>query len=499
MHPLFIEYMQQRWPDTVPALATQPTLSVRLNPAKLATPAARHTECAATGLRTAATDGLPTALPLAAPVPWHGEGYYLSERPNFTLDPALHQGLYYVQDASSMLVGTIAARLASRLTGGAAANGAEEQHGPSQRSLLYLDACAAPGGKTTAAVAALPPDAIVFANEYDYRRANILSENLAKWGSPRCVVTRGDTARYRKLRDTFDIIAVDAPCSGEGMMRKDPQAAAQWTPGLVRECADRQVEILTNLWQALKPGGYLIYSTCTFNEAENEGTVQRLGEQLVDADDSQRMHSVDIAELLQGVDLPGVTRDGNFLRFLPGRARGEGLCVTVLRKGDDDCTPAATAPKPKKNAKANKAQKGKAQPKLALPMLPDGYVPAVDTEGRVTAMPADMATIVTPLLSQLDVLCAGVEVGTVKGKDLIPAQPLALCTALDSSAYPKYEVTLEQALQYLRRDTLTLDADCPRGIVLLTYCGRPLGFAKHLGNRTNNLYPAEWRIRMAGN
>lgn len=480
MHPLFIEYMQQRWPDTVPALATQPTLSVRLNPAKLASPAARHTECAATGLRTPATGGLSTALPLTAPVPWHSDGYYLSERPNFTLDPALHQGLYYVQDASSMLVGTIAARVAARLTGGA--------------GLLYLDACAAPGGKTTAAVGALPQDAIVFANEYDYRRANILSENMAKWGSPRCVVTRGDTARYRKLRDTFDIIAVDAPCSGEGMMRKDPQAVAQWTPGLVRECADRQVEILTNLWQALKPGGYLIYSTCTFNEAENEDAVQRLCDQMANADDSQQVHSIDIGELLQGVDLPGVTRDGNFLRFLPGRARGEGLCVTVLRKGDDDCT-TASALKTKKSAKANKAQKGKAQPKLALPMLPEGYVSATDADGRVTAMPADMAAIVTPLLPQLDVLCAGVEVGTVKGKDLIPAQPLALCTALDSNAYPKCEVTLEQALQYLRRDTLTLDADCPRGIVLLTYGGRPLGFVKHLGNRTNNLYPAEWRIR----
>lgn len=477
MHPLFLEYMQQRWPDTVPALASSPVTSIRLNPAKQPAPEALQRECAAAWLEGAEA------------VPWHPAGRYLAERPNFTLDPALHQGMYYVQDASSMLVGTIARRLADRL--GHAS------------PLLYLDACAAPGGKTTAAIAALPPDAVVFANEYDYRRANILAENVAKWGSPRTVVTRGDTARYAKLRDTFDIVAVDAPCSGEGMMRKDETAREQWTPALVRECAARQDEILLNLWPAVKPGGYLVYSTCTFNEDENEGVIARLTEAIADEEPTARPSRVDIGELLEGIELPGVTRDGDFLRFLPGRARGEGLCVTVLRKGCEEALNGAggvCARSTRKTKQRDARSKGKnarpaAAPALLKALLPEGYVTETDGDGRITAMPADMADRVGALLPKLDVVCAGVEVGTVKGKDLIPSQQLALSRALRTDAVPTFPLTLDQALTYLRRDTLTLADDCPRGIVLLTYNDRPLGWVKHLGNRTNNLYPAEWRIR----
>jgi 16S rRNA C967 or C1407 C5-methylase (RsmB/RsmF family) len=192
-----------------------------------------------------------TAPEGARRVPWHDAGFYLAEREQFTFDPAMHQGLYYVQDASSMIVGTIVAKL----TGDGVA-------------VRYLDACAAPGGKTTAAIDALPTGSLVVANEYVPQRAAILAENVMKWGYPRIVVTRGDTARYTKLPAFFDIIATDVPCSGEGMMRKDAEAVAQWSPALVEECAQRQRMIVDNLWGSLRTGGYLIYSTCTFNGSD---------------------------------------------------------------------------------------------------------------------------------------------------------------------------------------------------------------------------------------
>ncbi|MDE6403101.1 MAG: rRNA cytosine-C5-methyltransferase, partial [Muribaculaceae bacterium] len=162
--------------------------------------------------------------PLGNPVPWCDNGYYLAERPRFTLDPAIHQGRYYVQDASSMFLSHVIDTLTR-----------DERDTP----LVYLDACAAPGGKTTAAIDRLPAGSLVVANEWDFKRASILRENLSKWGHPDTVVSRGDTRRIAKLRAMFDIIAADVPCSGEGMMRKDPEAVSQWSPALVAQCAER--------------------------------------------------------------------------------------------------------------------------------------------------------------------------------------------------------------------------------------------------------------------
>ena len=195
-------------------------------------------------------------------VPWCAAGHYLDNRPSFTLDPAFHQGMYYVQDASSMFIAHVLRHLAGE--------------GP----LRYLDACAAPGGKTTAAIDALPHGSLVVANEYVPARAAVLRENVIKWGSPDVIVTRGDTAALVKaMPESFDIIAADVPCSGEGMMRKDADAVAQWSHRLVEECADRQREIVGNLWRALKPGGFMVYSTCTFNRHENEEIIGMLVEE----------------------------------------------------------------------------------------------------------------------------------------------------------------------------------------------------------------------------
>lgn len=388
-------------------------------------------------------------------VPWCDNGVYLDSRIPFTFDPFMHQGLYYVQDASSMIYCHIISQL---VTDG--------------QPKVYLDACAAPGGKTTAAIDALPDGSLVVANEYVFNRAEVLKENIIKWGYPCTVVTRGDTRKFRKLRDTFDIIGVDAPCSGEGMFRKDPEAVAQWSPSLVTECAERQKEITENLWNAVTPGGYMIYSTCTFNREENEEMVRHMLSSFNDAE---------IWDIRYPSEWNIVERDG-CAHFLPGRVRGEGLTVAVIHKKG---TPAK--------------QKDKTLKPLKSDNITQECAKWLNTEFRmekngddVIAIPEIWAQLTASLEKALDVIHKGVHVATIKGKDVIPSQALALSTKLNRSAFPMTEVSYEQAIAYLRREAITVEA--PKGFVLLTFGGEPLGFVKNLGNRANNLYPAEWRI-----
>ena len=424
---------------------TDPSVAVRLNPRKC-------------------KDG---ALPGAAAgtteaVPWCEEGRYFSVRPDFTHDPAMHQGLYYVQDASSMAIG----RIIGLLTAGDTA------------PVTYLDACAAPGGKTTAAIDALPEGSLVVANEYDYRRAEILRENVMKWGYPHVAVSRGDTALFRRLTGMFGIIAADVPCSGEGMMRKDPKAAAQWSEALVRQCVERQREILDNLWEALRPGGYLIYSTCTFNTAENEQQLAWLTER----------YGAEPVELPLHL-FPGAVKPGSMLRFLPGRVRGEGLAIGVVRKTADAAPQPATPPK----SRAAKPSKTPLPAGVDSLLTIDAEISIAPDGETLRAVAREHAATVALLGRQLQLIHAGVELGTLKGRKFVPSQGLALSAALRRDAFPEAEVDTATALAYLRREALG-GFDAPRGSLLLTHAGAPLGFVNHLGNRSNNLYPAPWRI-----
>lgn len=444
LNPLFIEmldsYGDGRIDGLVKALrSTDPSVSIRLNRRKI---------CAPPG------DG--------ERVPWAELGYYLPSRPLFTLDPALHQGRYYVQEASSMIVGEIVRRLSA----GAVA------------PLRYLDACAAPGGKTTAAIDALPDGSLVVANEYVPRRAAILSENLIKWGYPATVVSRGDTRRFSRLRGVFDIVGVDAPCSGEGMFRKDEEAVAQWSPGLVAECAGRQREILANVWPALRPGGYLIYSTCTFNRRENEEIADWLigefGAEPVDMDFPDEW----------GITA-GIDSDYPCYRFLPHRLRGEGLFVAVVRKQEgDECR--------LKPPKSNKPDKSVA--KLSE-WITNGSECVIEKSGDgVIAYRRLDAAVIGLLRQSLDVVSCGVELAEQKGHDFVPAHSLAMSQSLNRESFPLIEVNLDTALTYLRRESVMLPEGTQKGYVLLTYQGQSLGFVKNLGNRSNNLYPCAWRI-----
>lgn len=449
---LFSDQLRELLPTEAEALLAsldeEASVSVRLNRRKTETP--------------------PSSLPIGEAVPWAKPvGFYLDGRPAFAADPLWHAGVYYVQEASSMLL-----RLVAPLLG--------------EEPLRALDLCAAPGGKSTLLLDLLPEGSMLVSNELIRSRAQILAENIQKWGGVHSVVTSTEPQRLGRLREQFDFILVDAPCSGEGMFRKEEEARRQWAPGLVESCARQQREILDDIWPALAPGGLMVYSTCTFNRQEDEDMLAYLIEELG-------------AEPVALPDLPEPITPSSLspypcYRMMPHRLRGEGLFMAVVRKPDAEIGSARTKSarsKSKLNPKLPQEVLRWLSPKLradvTLQSLPDG---------TLTAIPSALYPIVEALQgAKIPILTSGIPLAEVKGRDFLPLPALALSVGLDEEAFPRAELTQEEAIRYLAREAVTLSADTPRGLVLVTYEGYPLGFAKHLGNRTNNLYPQAWRIR----
>ncbi len=366
------------------------------------------------------------------PVKWCRSGYYLMERPVFTLNPLLHAGVFYVQDASSMIYETIIEKIVTM--------SASDTGFP----VRVLDLCAAPGGKTTSMINALPDGTLVVANEFMTNRASVLKENLMKWGYPDIIVTNSPTGNFAGFGELFDIIAVDAPCSGEGMMRKEEEAVNQWGEGLQRQCAALQREILADAFAALKPGGFLIYSTCTFNRLENEENVRCLVEKY--------------GMIPVNMDFPeewgigeGIETTYPCLRFMPHLTLGEGLFVCVLRKEGDSA-------------------------------------PVHIRRGK------SFAEIMTA--GKVNVIADGIPMTVVKGRDAVPTTESVLSCGYRKGSLPEAEVDGHTALSYLRHEAIRLDAGIPRGYAVVIYKDKPLGIVKNLGTRANNLYPAKWRIRM---
>ena len=244
-------------------------------------------------------------------VPWCKEGYYLEGRPQFTFDPLFHAGCYYVQEAASMFITHVLRQYVHETVEG-------------------LDMCAAPGGKSTAMLSVLPEGSTLVSNEPIPTRAQILLENITKWGAKNCIVTNNYPRDFKKAKAKFDLILCDVPCSGEGMFRKDPATIGEWSLQNVEKCWRLQREIVADAWECLNPGGILIYSTCTFNIEENEENVRWI----IDTYDAE---PIDIptepswgitGSLLEGFDVP-------VYRFIPGITRSEGLFVCVLRKSGE--------------------------------------------------------------------------------------------------------------------------------------------------------------------
>ena len=410
-------------------------------------------------------------------VTWCRSGYYLSERPSFTFDPLLHAGAYYVQEASSMFLDEVL-----------------RQH-VSQPSVM-LDLCAAPGGKSTTALTALPSGSLLFANDPNPLRAQILMENIQKYGHPDTIVTQNYPADYARSGLLFDIILTDVPCSGEGMFRKDPTAISEWSVQHVDDCSRLQREIVRHAWSCLRPGGLLIYSTCTLNTRENEQNII-WGMQELEAEPV--VVKTDSTWGITGSLDPACYAP--VYRFIPGISRGEGLFMAVLRK---DSSTDSHSQEPSFSSKKKKSKKEPSRPHLKnqFPMIgkwlqdPDCFTFNM-TDSRIIAIPKSWESLFVAASHHLKVLHAGVGLATVKGRDLIPRHELALSGALSPNAFPQIEADYGTAIAYLRKETICLPSDTPIGHVLVSYRGLPLGFAKHIGNRSNNLYPQEWKIRSA--
>lgn len=413
------------------------------------------------------------------PVPWCQSAFYLARRPNFTLNPLLHAGAFYVQDASSAVYETIAGSLGF------------------EGAVTAADLCAAPGGKTTAILNALPEGSVMLANEFVPSRANVLKENLCKYGNPDVIVTNAGTSRLASLKGRFNLVAVDAPCSGEGMMRKEPAARLQWSEGLIGQCSALQREIIDNAVEMLAPGGFLVYSTCTFNVRENEDNAAYIAS-------AHGLAPVDTVLAGKHGIRQQVKDEIPCLRFMPGFARGEGLFVAVFRKEGVSACGAMRDESSHKGSRSRKSRKDakntanmKIDPKI-LTLAKSWVDPSMEIMPHGTwlsGLSPAAARLLAALPADVRILSAGLTIGEVKGKDLVPSHQLALSTAM-SGSFPEVELTEEEAVRYLSREAILLPAGTPLGYVAVTVRGFRLGFVKNLGTRSNNLYPADYRIRI---
>ena len=406
----------------------------------------------------------------AMPVEWSaGVGFYLPERPTFTFDPLFHAGAYYVQEAASMFLGEVIKQYIDA-------------------PVRYLDLCAAPGGKSTHALSLLPQGSLVVSNEVVRQRAQILAENITKWGNIHAVVTNNMPADWGTWHNYFDVIATDVPCSGEGMFRKDETAIAEWSEANVMHCAARQEGILEDIWDALRPGGLLIYSTCTYNLEENEQMVQHL----ISRYDAEPLQVA--IEPHWGIS-GALSGDVPVYRFLPHLTQGEGLFMAVLRKGGEPDGREHRVPAMRDKRKANTKQKPLPVPAEVKKWVAQDDITFVAGVDEITAYPTAYAEDMLAMKQQFNVLHAGLPLAVCKGRDLLPTHALALSVAFNREAFALCEVSLDVALAYLRREAITLPDHAPRGYVAITYRDVILGWVKNLGNRANNLYPQEWRIR----
>lgn len=397
-------------------------------------------------------------------VPWCAEGFYLDSRPSFTFDPLFHAGAYYVQEASSMFIGHIL-----------------QQIKPGE-PVKILDLCAAPGGKSTLLNSAMLPDDLLVANEIIKTRVPVLADNLTRWGTANTIITNNDPRDFSRLKGFFDIILVDAPCSGSGMFRKDPDAMNEWSEANVNLCHQRQERILADIYPCLKEGGYLIYSTCSYSHQENEDILDWLcGEFELES------LRININTGWGIVETQSPQKSAWGYRFYPGKVKGEGLFAACLQKtGIQERMPGF---------------KNKEQQKIpAKEMeLVKNYISEPDQLYYFKVNDEWMAIDRTHLESlnilqrNLYIKKSGVRIGKLAGKDLIPDHELALSVVINKDAVLQTELDREQAIQYLRRDNININTT-KTGWSLMNFEGHPLGWAKLLPNRVNNYYPKELRI-----
>jgi len=399
-------------------------------------------------------------------IPWSANGFYLPERPSFTADPLFHAGAYYVQEASSMFL-----------------EEALKQTVDLSRPLKILDLCAAPGGKSTVIQSLLSKESVLVSNEVIKTRVTVLAENITKWGAANVVVTNNDPKDFQRLENYFDVIVVDAPCSGSGLFRKDPDAVKEWSENNVALCSQRQQRILADVFPALKPDGILIYSTCSYSKEEDEEICDWMAEELQAASCKLQVESS------WGIVETASAKNGAWgYRFYPGKVKGEGFFIAAVKKNN-----AGNNSTPVNKIKNKREQPSSAAIEIVKPFLKNaGDFFFIKQHEEIIALPLHLQTVLPVLQSALYIKKAGVKMGTVIRNELIPEHELAVSTII-STAIPSIAVEKEMALQYLRRQEIK-PATVLKGWALLTYASLPLGWVKILPNRINNYYPAAWRI-----
>jgi 16S rRNA C967 or C1407 C5-methylase (RsmB/RsmF family)/NOL1/NOP2/fmu family ribosome biogenesis protein len=396
-------------------------------------------------------------------IPWSSSGYYLRERPSYTLDPIFHSGCYYPQEASGMFL-----------------EEAIRQSLPSLDNLKALDLCGAPGGKTLLISDLLGSGSFLVSNEVIRQRASVLAETVTKWGRGNTLVTQSDPSRFGSLPGFFDLIATDAPCSGEGMFRTDI-AVSEWSESNTLHCAERQKRILADVWPALKENGILIYSTCTFNPGENEENIRWLIEQK-----EAECVRLDVSsfEGITEIDYNGIFGYG----FHPGKIKGEGFFISVIRKREKS---------PEKQFRERlRSELKPTKSDLAAALRWSAFWPErlIRPGDDLFALPCD-TEIYLYLYNNLKVVKPGTRLFSVKKADFLPSHELALSTGIKQDAFPRVEINLTDALAYLSRNSFLLINES-KGWNILTYNGVNLGFVNNIGSRFNNYFPMEWRIRM---
>jgi 16S rRNA C967 or C1407 C5-methylase (RsmB/RsmF family)/NOL1/NOP2/fmu family ribosome biogenesis protein len=428
------------FPEFCCALSSSFHHSIRINPSKVETPVNLE------------------------PVPYCSSGFYLTQRPIYTLDPLFHAGTYYVQESSSMFLEQFLLKT-------------------SRKNIRVLDLCASPGGKSTHLASLLPEDSLLVSNEVIYSRALILSENLKKWGYPNVVVTCNDPRDFSRLSGFFDIIVVDAPCSGEGLFRRDNSAIDEWSEANANHCAQRQKRILADVWPSLAEDGLLIYSTCTFNPAENEENMAWLSE--FAPIESVKIEIPDNWGVVtsNADDFPGY-------HFYPHKVDGEGFFTAAMRKKGPSGTKFTI------KGKSSVALAGKADQAILSPVIQQLPLSLIKFEENFLAIPDVSLAAFDQIRANLRIVHAGIKVGEIIRDSFIPAHELAISNICNHPNFPQKELSLDQAICYLKREDFQLGFS-EKGWILLTYHGHPLGWAKNIGSRFNNGYPKEWRIRMS--
>jgi 16S rRNA C967 or C1407 C5-methylase (RsmB/RsmF family)/NOL1/NOP2/fmu family ribosome biogenesis protein len=428
--------------DFIKALELKPEVSIRENPLKKVSL---------------------EYLDIEGPVLWCESGYYLNQRPAFTLDPLFHGGAYYVQEASSMFLEEVI-----------------KQTKPKFDRLRVLDLCSAPGGKSTHLASLLGPDDLLVCNEVIKSRLSVLKENLQKWGYPNIIISNQDPETFYDLAGFFDIVLVDAPCSGEGLFRKDSAAVDEWSENLVQMCSLRQQRILSSAAILVAQGGVLIYSTCTYNRKENQENANWL----------KRTFEFEYIDLNISNDW-NVTEKENGYQFFPHKTRGEGFYIAAFKKTGREFTNV--------KGRINLQRLSRQQLELLEEWIEkrefDNFDFFIKNDGNIVAIKTSLVSDYGVVLKSLQKRSSGLEIGIFKGKNFVPSHALALSTLLNKN-FPAANLEKAEALKFLKKESFDVPNDLHDGWVIIKYQNINLGWIKKIGNRVNNYLPTEWRIRM---